>query len=274
VTQQQYEQVTGNNPSHSKGANKPVEQVSWNEVVEFCRKLSEQEGAEYRLPTEAEWEYACRGGTTTGYSFGDNASQLGEYAWYSENSDSTTHAVGQKLPNAWGLYDMHGNVWEWCRDWYADYGKERVLIDPTGPASGNTRVLRGGSFSFPPVIVRSAVRATTAQPDDRGNDHGFRLARTYDLSPETTVPTVVRPETRPSTPPKVSPAKPELVAAVKELMTPAQVELGGPVVRPFLALSFYLRRREIRAKTRPPPRRVAENGSGTTTVVPLMMISS
>jgi len=159
--------------------------VSWNDAVEFCRKLSAQEGEEYRLPTEAEWEYACRAGTTTTYSFGNNESQLRKYAWYSDNSDDTTHVVGEKLPNAWGLYDMHGNVWEWCQDWHAAYGSENGLIDPTGPASGDRRVLRGGAFSRQPKDVRAARRNVTNHLPSvrRYYDSGFRLARTYDLSP-------------------------------------------------------------------------------------------
>ena len=133
VTQEQYERVMGNNPSFNKAANKPVEQVSWDDAVEFCRKLSVREGAEYRLPTEAEWEYACRAGTTTAYSFGDDASRLGDYAWYIENSGRTTQPVGEKLPNAWGLYDMHGNVREWCQDWYGHYGSEYEVMGRQPP---------------------------------------------------------------------------------------------------------------------------------------------
>ena len=181
VTQEQYGKVMGKNPSVSKGENKPVENVSWNDAIDFCGKLSKQEGVEYRLPTEAEWEYACRAGTTTAYSFGDDDSQLKKYAWYSFNSNGT-HAVGQKLPNAWGLYDMHGNVWEWCQDWYGDYGNEKVVIDPIGAASGKCRVLRGGAFHFQPGGVRSASRGIYL-PAYRVDDIGFRLARTYDLSP-------------------------------------------------------------------------------------------
>jgi formylglycine-generating enzyme required for sulfatase activity len=182
VTQEQYEHVMGNNPSYSTGANKPVEKVSWNDAVEFCRKLSEHEGVTYRLPTEAEWEYACRAGTTTDYSFGDDKSELGEYAWYYANSGGSTHPVGELKPNAWGVYDMHGNVWEWCQDWLAAYGSENVVIDPTGPASGEHRVLRGGAFTNQPRFVRAAYR-NTFLPDNRLNKYGFRLARTYDLSP-------------------------------------------------------------------------------------------
>ena len=180
VTQEQYEKVMGNNPSRFKGSRNPVEKVRWNDAVAFCRKLSDQEGVEYRLPTEAEWEYACRAGTTTRYSFGDDKSQLGKYAWFGGNSGGETHPVGQKLPNIWGLYDMHGDVYEWCQDWYGRYERGRVISDPTGPASGKLRVLRGGAFAGRPLYVRSA---------NRGDDlpvyraFGFRLARTYDLSP-------------------------------------------------------------------------------------------
>jgi len=184
VTQAQYEAVVGNNPSNSKGDTKPVEMVNWDEAVAFCGKLSDEEGMEYRLPTEAEWEYACRAGTTTTYSFGDDASRLGEYAWYAENSEYTTHPVGGLKPNAWGLYDMHGNVAEWCRDWWAPYGNEKAVSDPTGPASGEYRVLRGGAFYDQPMYVRAADRLNYyVLPDDRNLAFGFRLARTYALSP-------------------------------------------------------------------------------------------
>ena len=144
VTQAQYERVMGKNPSKYEGANKPVEDVSWNDAVAFFRKLNDE--VEYRLPTEAQWEYACRAGTTTAYSFGDDVSQLGEYAWYSGNS-SSTHPVGELKPNAWGLFDMHGNVFEWCQDWYGDYDSLKVVSDPTGPASGDLRVWRGVQHS-------------------------------------------------------------------------------------------------------------------------------
>jgi formylglycine-generating enzyme required for sulfatase activity len=121
VTQAQYEQLMGTNPSEFKGAENPVERVSWEDAVEFCRRLSElpaekEAGHVYRLPTEAEWEYACRAGTTTNFGFGDDDSEAGYYAWVFGNSDRKTHPVGNKLPNAWGLYDMHGNVREWCKD--------------------------------------------------------------------------------------------------------------------------------------------------------------
>jgi len=182
VTQAQYEQVMGNNPSESKGDTKPVEIVKWNDAVVFCGKLSLREGVEYRLPTEAEWEYACRAGATTAYSFGDDVSRLGEYAWHRDNSSGTTRPVGEKLPNAWGLFDMHGNVYEWCQDLYGPYERLQVVSDPIGPASGSRRVLRGGAFVYHPGSVRAAYRDSDL-PDDRGLFIGFRLARTYPLSP-------------------------------------------------------------------------------------------
>jgi len=149
--------------------------------VEFCRKLSEQEGVEYRLPTEAQWEYACRAKTSTPYSYGDDASKLEQYAWYSKNAwgigEKYAHRVGQKQPNPWGLYDIHGNVWEWCLDWYGDYENAEV-DDPSGPASGERRVLRGGSFDYDTVVCRSAFRFGR-QPDILNNLIGFRVSRTY-----------------------------------------------------------------------------------------------
>jgi formylglycine-generating enzyme required for sulfatase activity len=163
VTQQQYEAVMGSNPSEFKGANNPVENVSWDDAVAYCAKLSSlpaelAAGRVYRLPTEAEWEYACRAGTTTEYSFGDNEQDLGKYAWFETNSGSKPHAVGEKLPNGWGLYDMHGNVWEWCSD-----------------AEGSFRVLRGGSWFYGAAYCRSAYRRTNV-PTFRHANIGFRLA--------------------------------------------------------------------------------------------------
>src|ERR1019366_6733194 len=123
-TEEQYEQIMGKNPSRIKGAQNPVETVSWDDAMEFCKKLSQKTGKTVRLPTEAQWEYACRAGTKTRFSFGDKDEDLGDYAWYEKNSDGKSHPVGQKKPNGLGLYDMHGNVWQWCADWYAeDYTK-------------------------------------------------------------------------------------------------------------------------------------------------------
>jgi len=173
VTQAQYEAVMGTNPSDFKGATNPVERVSWNDAAEFCKKLSEKTRQAVRLPTEAEWEYACRSGTTTRFFFGDEDSVLGDYAWYDGNSGRTTHPVGQKKPNAWGLYDMHGNVEELCADRDGDYTKE-VVTDPQGPASGEYRGLRGGAWNINPSSCRSAYRSGCT-PDLRSNGYGFRV---------------------------------------------------------------------------------------------------
>jgi formylglycine-generating enzyme required for sulfatase activity len=134
VMQGQWEAVMGRNPSQFPGRDHPVENVSWEEVQAFIGQLNAKEGgAKYRLPTEAQWEYAARAATVTAWSFGDDSRRLGEYAWYGENAGMQTHAVGQQQPNGWGLYDMHGNVWEWVQDWYgADYPSGKVA-DPPGP---------------------------------------------------------------------------------------------------------------------------------------------
>ena len=164
VTQEQYEAVMGKNPSHFKGAKNPVEMVSWNDAADFCRKLADKVGRassparSFRLPTEAEWEYACRAGTTTRFCFGDSDNGLDEYAWYTANSGSKTHPVGEKKPNEWGLYDMHGNVWEWCGDWGADNYGAGPSKNPTSPSSGSYRVWRGGCWNSPAWNCRSAKR--------------------------------------------------------------------------------------------------------------------
>ncbi|MCL4205664.1 MAG: SUMF1/EgtB/PvdO family nonheme iron enzyme [Pirellulaceae bacterium] len=180
VTQEQYERVMGANPSNFKGTHLPVERVSWEDAVDFCRKLSalpaeRSAGRVYRLPTEAEWEYACRAGSKTKWSFGDSESSLGEYAWYTSNAGSKTNPVGQKKPNAWGLYDMHGNVWEWCSDWWKRDYTTTAMSDPTGPATGSARVFRGGSWLYYGVNCRSAYRNGDT-PSSRGSGVGFRLA--------------------------------------------------------------------------------------------------
>ena len=148
----------------------------------MIRKLNAKEGgASYRLPTEAEWEYACRAGSQTAYSFGDDSTQLGRYGWYRDNSGwyrdasyRTTHPVGQREPNAWGLYDMHGNVYEWVQDWFGNYAPEPVVTNPQGPASGSLRVVRSGSWHDDAWCCRSAYRGTVGY---RNVDLGFRLLR-------------------------------------------------------------------------------------------------
>jgi formylglycine-generating enzyme required for sulfatase activity len=221
VTQAEYKRATGEGPSHFKGQpENPVESVSWYEAIRFCNALSEREnlepyytiagedvgipdagGAGYRLPTEAEWEYACRAGTETRYSFGDDEADLGEYAWYDKNSDGKVHPVGEKRPNAWGLHDMHGNVWEWCWDAWDAYKKsDHPVDDPAGPPIASSqenprsrrskkrveaseaelqapvRVVRGGCWRISPRELRSADR-DGGRPGDRFNLLGFRVAR-------------------------------------------------------------------------------------------------
>ena len=188
VTQRQWESVMGGNPSNFKGADLPVEKVSWDDCQAFIAKLNEKLAARgdarpptvgtggraspragaFRLPTEAEWEYACRAGTTGPY-----AGDLDAMAWYSANSGLETHPVGQKKANSWGLYDMHGNVWEWCQDWYGGYPAGSVT-DPAGPGSGSGRVIRGGSWSSSAGRCRSANRD---YDDPGGRLLGLRLER-------------------------------------------------------------------------------------------------
>lgn len=178
VTQKQWMAVLGNNPSKfiNCGENCPVEKVSWDDVQEFIKRLNQKEGTDkYRLPTEAEWEYACRGGSTTAFCFGNDISMLPEHTWYSANSRDWSHQAGQKKPNAWGLCDMHGNVWEWCQDWYSIYPSESVT-DPKGPSSGSHRVSKGGSWRSAARFCRSAHRYGV-DPGYRRPTRGFRLAK-------------------------------------------------------------------------------------------------
>ncbi|HBV62428.1 MAG TPA: hypothetical protein DEF45_05335 [Rhodopirellula sp.] len=187
VTQDQYERLMGINPSRFKGANKPVTNVSWFDAFEFCRKLSalpaeKAAGNIYRLPTAAEWEYACRAGTKTDYSFGDAHSDLATYAWYKSNSNATTHLVGSKQANSWGLYDMHGNASEWTRDWHESsvwrvHYIGSAVSDPSGPVFGHGRVVRGGSIFFQAEHCRSAIEVMGV-PSKRFDDGGFRVALT------------------------------------------------------------------------------------------------
>jgi len=191
VTQSQWASVIGNNPSSfSDGGIRsdrvsglstddfPVEMVSWEEAQELIGRLNdfEETGWVYRLPREAEWEYACRAGTTTRYYFGDDAGELAEYAWYGGNSRDRPHRVGQKRANSWGLYDMHGNVWEWCSDWFsADYYANSPLEEPKVPESGSLRVFRGGGWGSTARLCRSADRRR-AGPGYRRYYLGFRVA--------------------------------------------------------------------------------------------------
>jgi formylglycine-generating enzyme required for sulfatase activity len=179
VTQAQWQAVMGSNPSHFKGDNRPVENVSWEDCQEFCRKLGAKEGKRYRLPTEAEWEYACRAGTTSEYHTGNREEALKRAGWYGSNSGSQTHPVGQKEANAWGLFDMHGNVWEWCLDGKHTYTSGDIT-DPQGPNDkDDARVLRGGSWGDDPSGCRAAYRGHTA-PSARNLNFGCRVVLCLD----------------------------------------------------------------------------------------------
>jgi formylglycine-generating enzyme required for sulfatase activity len=183
VTQAQWKAVMGNNPSEYKNNDNPVEMVNWPDVQAFIKRLNKKEGhSRYRLPTEAEWERAVRAGTTSTFYFGIDESQLLNHAWYKDNSGDTTHPVGQKLQNAWGLYDILGNVLEMTDDWYGEaYYVNSPSVDPTGPISGDTRVVRGCGWNFDARYCRSADRLKYTT-DYRNEYYGFRLA----LSPEGT----------------------------------------------------------------------------------------
>ena len=189
VTQEQYKQIIGENPSYFKGTKNPVDSVSWDGAVEFCKKLSAKTGKTVQLPTEAQWEYSCRAGSKTRFGFGDKDEDLYKYGNYCDKS--TTHAppwqdkdhndgfdrtapVGSLKANDWGLYDMHGNVWEWCADWYAGSYANAKNQDPTGPDSGSSRVLRGGCWGDDPTYCRSARRSSSGLGFRCGN-LGFRV---------------------------------------------------------------------------------------------------
>ena len=175
VTQAEYERVMGTNPSRWKGEKNPVEQIRWANAAEYCNARSRLEGLQpaydlttwecdfeadgYRLPTEAEWEYAARAGTKTEYFFGQGPSKLKQYAWFKENCTRRPRPVAQREPNGWGLYDVYGNVWEWCNDFYQeDYYRQSAEKDPRGPAAGDNRVVRGGCWNSRPDECRSAYR--------------------------------------------------------------------------------------------------------------------
>ena len=195
VTQGQYEQVLREAPWKGQpltieGKNIAASYVSWDKAVEFCKKLSELENVRYRLPTEAEWEFACRAGTTSAFSL-DDGGKLTDYAWFDQNAykdgEQYAHAAGQKKPNAFGLYDMHGNVWEWCSDWYGSYAdriaknKNSALVDPTGPTKGWQHAWRGGGFAENPSNLRSACRNSYGRVDYRPEFMaGFRVVKEVD----------------------------------------------------------------------------------------------
>ncbi|MCP4455508.1 MAG: formylglycine-generating enzyme family protein [Planctomycetes bacterium] len=177
VTQAQYHAVMGGNPSNFEGVDLPVESVSWQDAMEFCKKLSKKTNENYRLPSEAQWEYACRAGSTENYCFGDDESQLGDYAWYAKNSENQSHSVGKKKPNKLGLYDMHGNVWAWCQDhWHDNYdgapanGRPWEEVDNVG----SLRVVRGGGWIGSAVGCRCSCRGRL---DPEGGRYflGFRV---------------------------------------------------------------------------------------------------
>jgi formylglycine-generating enzyme required for sulfatase activity len=162
----------GWNPSFVKGKNNPVEKVSWDDAQEFCMKVSQSTAQPLHLPTEAEWEYACRAGTKTVYYAGDTEADLDRAGWYNGNSKNTTHSVGGTAPNAWGLYDMHGNVWEWCQDWHEKYRPE-AQVDPQGPLQATYCVIRGGSWTCFPRDCRAAFRDWYLR--HLASDAGFRV---------------------------------------------------------------------------------------------------
>lgn len=179
VTQGQWRDIMGDNPSRFSrcGSDCPVENIFWGDAMEFIDRLNKREGTtKYRLPTEAEWEFACRAGSTKMGAYGNDLSKLPDYAWININSDGNTHPVAQLKPNAWGLYDMHGNVSEWCHDWRGEY-PDHDVTDPSGPYSGKFRIARGGNWFFPARSARSADRNENL-PGDRSEYIGFRVAKT------------------------------------------------------------------------------------------------
>jgi formylglycine-generating enzyme required for sulfatase activity len=167
---------TWRSPGFNQTDDHPVVNVSWNDAMALSDWLSRKEARNYRLPTEAEWEYSCRAESPTRFSFGYDESALGEFAWYAANSNNQTHPVGEKMPNGFGLHDLHGNVWEWCADGYAaDYYKQSPAADPPGSGVAAHRVIRGGSWDHDPQFARSACRYGNT-PEYRADYLGFRLA--------------------------------------------------------------------------------------------------
>ncbi len=182
VTNREYSMYDSGHQGNWSDRSYPIERVSWDDAVGYCRWLSGRTGKTYRLPTEAEWEYACRAGSSTAYYWGDSMND--SYCWYGNNSGGQVHPVGQKSPNAWGLFDMSGNVWEWCSDCYSNsYYSQSPLSNPAGPGSGSYRVIRGGCWDSGPDYCRSARRFGNT-PDNRNNNLGFRLLSTCYLPEE------------------------------------------------------------------------------------------
>lgn len=180
MRQQDWSRFRTENPSQNQGPLKPVESVSWNTVQSFAAELSALGQGRFRLPSEAEWEYACRAGTQTEFSHGDDPAALGAYAWFFDNAFFSTQDTGRKLPNPWGLYDMHGNVFEWCADWYGEnYYDESPLDDPPGPGDTGLKVRRGGSYTRTDAFCRSSFRLWNG-PSDQLDNTGFRLVREAD----------------------------------------------------------------------------------------------
>jgi formylglycine-generating enzyme required for sulfatase activity len=179
VTQMQWTEIMDNNPSEFINENRPVERVSWNDVQVFVQRLNtKEETNKYRLPTEAEWEYSARAGSNSAYTFGGDTNILSQYAWYRKNSGGKTHPVGQLHSNAWELYDMHGNVHEWCQDWFdRKYYSQSPSNAPLGPSTGLAKALRGGDWGSEDWYCRCASRSLSS-PDRRSNRLGFRVIRT------------------------------------------------------------------------------------------------
>lgn len=259
VTQKQYKEITGENPSMSVGEDKPVEQVSWDNAMDFCRKLSEiehkkgnlPEYLEYRLPTEAEWEYCCRAKSDEDFCFGADETQLADYAWYKKNSDNSTQVVASKRPNSFGLHDMHGNVAEWCLDRYSEYSADEQK-DPSGAAKGEDRIWRGGSFNADSSDCRSAIR-NISQQNSRSKNRGFRIVLSS-LSHKSSVETPANDKTDPAD--RALQARKSWIASapLKLITVPAGAFMMGsekgqnrekPVHRVVISREFYIGATEV-----------------------------
>ena len=241
VTQEQYRTVMGMNPSRHRGDTNPVDSVSWRDAMAFCERMSRMTGHKISLPTDAQWEYACRGGTTTRFSFGDDKKDLDAYAWYGSNSGRKTHSVGQKKPNPWGLYDMHGNVIEVVSDRYVNYPSNSVT-DPAYPGGGKRmHVWRGGSIKHDERGCRSAQRTFSNGPDDRRSDTGFRVI------------CIPNPNAKPQIIPAAAttkPVKPQPVEIMKPrpIVKPPPIDLSKPrpveISRPPKSRYFIIKKRD------------------------------